>query len=50
MDRRNKALDCQYSNDYESERFNPSKGVRAGGPALDGIQRPWQPVADPAWH
>ena|SRR5215813_1055965 len=45
----NKALDCQYSNDYESVRFNASKGTHVSDPTLDPMERPWQPADPPAW-
>src|SRR5262249_36212827 len=45
----NKALDCQYRNDYDSVRFNVSTGTHVSHPTLDRIERPWQPAGPPAW-
>src|SRR5262249_15448972 len=45
---RNKALDRQHCNDYESVRFDGSKGTHISDPTLDRIERPWPPE-EPAW-
>jgi len=38
--RSNKALDRQSRNDYESVRFNGSRGTHVSDPTLDRIERP----------
>src|SRR5262245_46552186 len=45
----NKALDCQYRNDYESIRFNGSTGTHVSDQTLDQTERSWPPAGPPEW-